>query len=66
MTTTTAAPIAPADVHATLARYILADGYEFVFDFEKSRGAWVHDAKSGRDTKERVSVKSGEPILYSR
>jgi L-lysine 6-transaminase len=49
MTTTTLPQIAPADVHRTLARLILADGYDFVFDFEKSHGAWVHDSRTGRE-----------------
>jgi L-lysine 6-transaminase len=65
MTTTTAVPIAPADVHATLARYILADGYEIVFDFEKSRGAWVHDSKSGRDYLDFLTFFGSNPIGYN-
>ena len=35
--------IAPADVHRTLARHILADGFDLVFDYEKSHGSWLHD-----------------------
>jgi L-lysine 6-transaminase len=42
------AAIAPADVHATLARHMLADGYDLVLDLEKSKGRRLHDAKSGR------------------
>ena len=49
MSTTALPQIAPADVQRTLARHILADGYDLVFDFEKSHGSWVHDSKSGRD-----------------
>ncbi|HEY2954093.1 MAG TPA: L-lysine 6-transaminase [Candidatus Eisenbacteria bacterium] len=41
-------PIAPAEVHATLARHMLADGYDLVLDLEKSKGRKLHDAKSGR------------------
>src|SRR5262245_62046987 len=40
--------IAPSDVHATLARHMLADGYDLVLDLEKSKGRRLHDAKSGR------------------
>ena len=43
-----AKPIAPADVHATLARYMLADGYDLVLDLEKSRGRRLYDSKTGR------------------
>ena len=49
MTATLVSPLSPADVHRTLARYMLADGYELVFDFEKSHGSWVHDRRVGRD-----------------
>jgi L-lysine 6-transaminase len=37
-------------VHGTLRRHILADGYSVVFDYEKSHGSWLHDARTGRDT----------------
>ena len=40
--------IAPADVHATLARHMLADGYDLVLDLEKSKGRRLYDARSGR------------------
>ena len=49
MTTSTLSKVSPAEVHAVLGRHMLADGFPFVFDFEKSHGSWLHDAKSGRD-----------------
>jgi L-lysine 6-transaminase len=42
------ASLAPQDVHAALRRWMLADGFPFVLDLEKSRGARLHDARSGR------------------
>src|SRR6185503_5355043 len=39
---------APADVHATLGRYMLADGYDMVIDLEKSHGRRLYDSRSGR------------------
>jgi L-lysine 6-transaminase len=42
------AAIAPALVHETLARHMLADGYDMVLDLEKSRGRRLWDARSGR------------------
>jgi len=48
MTASTLTPISPAEVHGILARHILADGYDIVFGFEKSRGAWVHDSRAAR------------------
>ncbi len=47
-TTTPASRIAPPDVHATLARHMLADGYDMVLDLEKSQGRRLWDARSGR------------------
>jgi L-lysine 6-transaminase len=65
MTTTTLSPVPPADVHRTLARHILADGYEFVFDFEQSHGSWVHDAKSGREYLDFLTFFGSNPIGYN-
>ena len=42
------AAIAPASVHETLARHMLADGYDMVLDLEKSRGRRLWDARSRR------------------
>jgi L-lysine 6-transaminase len=42
------AAIAPASVHETLARHMLADGYDMVLDLEKSQGRRLWDARSGR------------------
>jgi L-lysine 6-transaminase len=65
MTTSTLSPVTPADVHRTLARHILADGYDFVFDFEKSHGSWVHDAKSGREYLDFLTFFGSNPIGYN-
>ena len=40
--------IAPPDVHHTLARHMLADGYDIVLDLEKSRGRRLWDARGKR------------------
>jgi L-lysine 6-transaminase len=45
MTRTT---IAPASVHESLARHMLADGYDLVLDLDKSHGRRLFDARSGR------------------
>ncbi len=42
-----AVAIAPADVHAALARHLLADGFEIVLDLAASRGATLVDARDG-------------------
>jgi L-lysine 6-transaminase len=65
MTTSTLSSIAPADVHAVLARHILADGFDVVFDFEKSHGAWVHDSRTGRDYLDFCTFFASSPIGYN-
>ena len=39
--------IVPAQVHATLARHVLTDGFKLVFDPVASRGSWFVDARTG-------------------
>jgi L-lysine 6-transaminase len=36
-----------AEVHETIARHMLADGFEFVLDLERSHGATLVDARDG-------------------
>ena len=40
--------IAPAQVHETLHRHMLADGYDIVLDLEKSQGRRLWDSRKGR------------------
>lgn len=35
--------VAGNKVKATLGKHILADGFDFVMDYEKSHGSWIHD-----------------------
>ena len=39
--------IRPDDVHAVLARSMLADGMDLVLDIERSSGSWLVDARTG-------------------
>ena len=65
MTVSTLGPISPADVHAVLARHTLADGYDLVLDFERSHGAWLHDARSGREYLDFCMFFASNPIGYN-
>ena len=65
MTTETLNHIAPNDVHAILARRILADGLALVMDFEKSHGAWVKDSRSGREYLDFLTFFGSNPIGYN-
>jgi len=57
--------IEPASVHATLARHLLADGLDLVFDFERSHGSWLRDAKSGRELLDFMSFFGSNPLGYN-
>ncbi len=39
--------ITPNKVHETISKFMLADGFEFVLDVEKSRGTRIVDSKTG-------------------
>lgn len=40
--------IAPTDVHKTLSRHMLADGFDMVIDLKKSHGAYIYDSRYGK------------------
>jgi len=65
MTVSTLGPISPADVHTVLARHMLADGFDLVLDFEKSHGAWLHDARSGRQLLDFCMFFASNPVGYN-
>jgi L-lysine 6-transaminase len=65
MTTPALLPLRPQDVHETLARHILADGYDLVFDFERSHGTWVYDARKGREYLDFMTFFGSNPIGYN-
>jgi L-lysine 6-transaminase len=65
MTVSTLTPISPTEVHGVLARYMLADGFDLVFDFEKSHGAWMHDSRTGRDILDFCTFFASNPIGYN-
>ena len=65
MTVSTLTPISPTEVHGILARYMLADGFDLVFDFEKSHGAWVHDSRAGREYLDFCTFFASNPIGYN-
>src|SRR3982750_852587 len=47
MTVIAAAPLLPADVHSSLGRHVLVDGFDLVLDLERSRGSRLVDARDG-------------------
>jgi len=57
--------IAPQDVHAVLARHILADGFDLVVDLERSHGAWIRDARSGREVLDFCTFFASNPVGFN-
>ena len=57
--------VQPADVHAVLARHMLADGYDIVMDLAKSKGSWVFDSKRGRAVLDFFTNFASCPIGYN-
>jgi L-lysine 6-transaminase len=58
-------PVAPGDVHATLARHLLTVGHSFVLDLEKSSGPFVRDAKSDREFLDFASFYASNPLGFA-
>ena len=59
------ARIAPAQVHDTLHRHMLADGYDIVLDLEKSQGRRLYDSKHGRTYLDLFSFFATLPIGFN-
>ena len=57
--------IDPKQVHETLRRYQLTDGYPMVMDMERSHGAWLHDAVSGEDYLDCFTCFASWPVGYN-
>ena len=60
MTTLTSNP-----VKEILGRHILADGFDFVMDFEKSHGSWIFDKVSGKEYLDMFSMFASASIGYN-
>lgn len=57
--------IDPKNVHSTLERHQLADGYSVVMDLEKSKGIYLHDSRSGNDYMDLFTSFASWPIGYA-
>jgi len=54
--------VAPEDVHKVLSKHMIADGYEMVLDLEKSRGAYLRDAKTGKEYLDFFTFFASNPL----
>ena len=54
--------IKPADVHKTLGRYMIVDGFDFVLDLKKSKGCQIYDSRNNKYLLDCFSFFATAPI----
>ena len=52
-------------VHETLGRHQLVDGYPIVLDLERSQGAWMFDARTGKKYLDAFTCFASWPVGYN-
>lgn len=57
--------IPPNKVQQTLSKHILADGYDLVFDMEKSEGVRIYDSKHNRTLLDFFTCFASVPLGYN-
>ncbi len=57
--------VEPKDVHATIGRYMLADGEHLVIDLEGSHGPYLRDAATGREYLDFYAYFASQPIGHN-
>ncbi|MBN2209686.1 MAG: L-lysine 6-transaminase [Candidatus Coatesbacteria bacterium] len=54
--------IPPADVHETLGKHMLVDGFDLVVDLQKSKGSRLYDSRRNRDFLDMFSFFASNPL----
>jgi len=54
--------VTPDKVHEVLSRHMLADGFDFVLDLEKSEGSYLYDARHGKRLLDFFSFFASNPL----
>lgn len=57
--------ITPDKVHSTISRHMLMDGFDIVFDIEKSRGTRLHDSRSGKTYLDFFTCFASSPVGFN-
>jgi L-lysine 6-transaminase len=57
--------IEPQQVHATLGKSILVEGYPMVLDLDKSHGSWLYDARSQREFLDFFTFYASRAVAYN-
>lgn len=55
----------PKEVHKTLGKHILADGYDLTFDLDKSQGSIIYDSKYERELLDMFTCFASIPLGYN-
>jgi len=56
--------IEPANVHKTLGKYILADGFDLVLDLKKSKGCRIYNSRTGKYMLDGFSFFASQVIHF--
>lgn len=57
--------VAPDKVHETIGEHMLADGFDVVFDLEKSKGSYLHDSRTGKSYLDFFTCFASSPIGFN-
>lgn len=57
--------ITSSNVHTVLRKHLLVDGYDLVFDYEKSNGSYLYDSKHGRNYIDFFTFYASNPIGFN-
>lgn len=65
MNNTIQTPPSTNPVKQSLSKHLLADGFDFVMDIEKSHGSWIHDRNTGKEFLDMFSMFASASIGYN-
>ena len=57
--------ITPKNVHEVLGRNMLADGFDMVYDLEKSKGAYIYDSRNDVMLLDMFSFFASQPVGHN-
>lgn len=57
--------VTPAEVKESLSKHILADGYDLIFDMEKSKGVYMYDSMNERSLLDFFTCFASVPLGYN-
>ncbi len=57
--------VSPAKVHETLRKHILADGFDLIFDMERSNGVHIYDSKNNRTLLDFFTCFASVPLGFN-